>query len=407
MALTMIEFFAILLLSLFRTASSDDTEEVSQRTSQAIISPNYDHVPSSSSLKSAIASGVGRALADGSDEGDDYNLPGPAGRCHAFVTTSPIKEAISGQGIVFAIKSDDEDDDRLIIRSFGFHIDPGTVNASATIDYEVYALAFTGHYASTERDPDSVSDLAPDAIHPFDFRGDLEESWDLIDSGSVGADDLEISVTTSQVFAKDFFEIPLGRFSVSVPANGGVRSFYITTTRSGLLYSDPPGDASVNDEMVLISSGNDPYRHPPKLLVGEGLALYPMPDSPFFYLTRSFVGKVYYEKECPSPSLSVSWSPPEPPALASQHQFSQLSQAVSERPSPVVRVESPTFDDGYNNYQQWRTDAPSATAVRVEPPALQSSSQPRDQSSSQPSSQPHTFLFTTVFAALTLRQLVK
>eukprot|EP00579_Thalassiosira_antarctica_P000409 CAMPEP_0201872838 /NCGR_PEP_ID=MMETSP0902-20130614/5467_1 /ASSEMBLY_ACC=CAM_ASM_000551 /TAXON_ID=420261 /ORGANISM="Thalassiosira antarctica, Strain CCMP982" /LENGTH=89 /DNA_ID=CAMNT_0048399243 /DNA_START=129 /DNA_END=395 /DNA_ORIENTATION=- len=50
--------------------------------------------------------------------------PDADGSCHLSVsTTEPIRAAIGRQGIMFAIKSDDANDDGLMITSFGFHVD--------------------------------------------------------------------------------------------------------------------------------------------------------------------------------------------------------------------------------------------------------------------------------------------
>lgn len=44
------------------------------------------------------------------------DIPGPGGSCHLSVSTGAVQDAISGNGIVFAVKSDDLDDDGLMVR---------------------------------------------------------------------------------------------------------------------------------------------------------------------------------------------------------------------------------------------------------------------------------------------------
>ena len=87
----------------------------------------------------------------------------------------------------------------------------------------------------------------------------------------------------------------------SVPANGGLRSFYIATKSTSFIYSNPT--KALNEEISLILADGV---YAPKILVGEGVVSYPMPKSNFLYQTKSFVGTVYYEEECPSPAPSIS-----------------------------------------------------------------------------------------------------
>ena len=122
-------------------------------------------------------------------------------------------------------------------------------------------------------------------------------------------ENLTQSITTANEFEPDFFQIPFETFTATtVPGNGGIRSFYITTNTSSFIYLNPPEDADVYDEVILIDgAGEEEYA--PKVLIGEGLVTYPMPTQVLSYLVKSFVGSVYYEKECLSFAPSKSASP--------------------------------------------------------------------------------------------------
>merc|ERR1712127_54540 len=117
--------------------------------------------------------------------------------------------------------------------------------------------------------------------------------------------------------------------------NGGLRSFYFATKTRGLIYSNS-NDTALFDEMILTSADST---YAPKILVGEGILQYPMPKDPstqaYYYTPKSFVGTVYYEKECPSLAPSISASPTEPPILPSQLPPAQPSLQLSGQPSSV------------------------------------------------------------------------
>lgn len=152
----------------------------------------------------------------------------------------------------------------------------------------------------------------------------------------MSAGNLTKSTTTLDTRDPDFFKIPLGRFEgIPVPGNGGHRSFYIATVNPGLIYSDPVGGKLVNEEMDLVDSTD--VAHAPKILVGEGLAEYPMPKSRWSYFAKSFVGEVYYEKTCRSeaPSASGNFS-----ARARANDFSARSPS-SPSPSSSPRFSPP------------------------------------------------------------------
>ena len=106
------------------------------------------------------------------------------------------------------------------------------------------------------------------------------------------------NITLNYIYLKDFYQIPLGTFSSYVPPNGGIRSFFIATDARAFIYSDLA--VNVNEHMDIVGTP-DPDDYAPKLLVGEGIVSYPsLPDAGYLYQTRGFVGKVFYEKECPS-----------------------------------------------------------------------------------------------------------
>ncbi|KAL7526737.1 hypothetical protein ACHAXR_003210, partial [Thalassiosira sp. AJA248-18] len=106
----------------------------------------------------------------------------------------------------------------------------------------------------------------------------------------------------------------------------------------------------VNDELPLVGEA-DPGDYAPKILVGEGVVEYPWTHTPFFFQPKSFVGKVYYEKECPTEAPSKSSEPSAAPTVTSSGSPS----------SPPTTTTAPT-------------DAPSIAASEV--PSLAPSSPP-------------------------------
>ena len=181
----------------------------------------------------------------------------------------------------------------------------------------MYALKEDGYYADPIRNPDNAGQLLDETS--YDYRGSELLAWDKIAEGTILIENLTQSITTLMVFEGDYYKIPFEDFTkTSVPPQGGIRSFYITTLDAGFVYSDPAeinNDGllqEVNDEMDLLV---DPGINGPIVLVGERASSYPMPDSPLYYAAKSFVGDVYYEMDCPTAAPSVSTSPSASPTL--------------------------------------------------------------------------------------------
>jgi hypothetical protein len=307
---------------------------------------------------------------------------GPDGSCHLSVATEPrnVLDTVRGQGIIFAIQSDDSDDDGLQITSFGFHIDSSAVEKAKSIDYEVYALEEFGYYASPNRDKNAPGIVLGSAAGDiFDYRGKLDQ-WTMIATGEITSIDLEVNDDTLDGVTADFFQIPLGTFQAFVPGNGGLRSFYITTPNSAsFIYASPNGE--LNDNISSYSSGNnfiekekengngenngkdkengadnenkgspnknkDVAKNAPKLLVGEGVVTYPMPDVGLMYQKKSFVGSVYYEDDCPTlaPSMSLgpSYAPTIPPSGSPS--FSPTSTVVPSTAPSLAASSTPSSE---------------------------------------------------------------
>lgn len=255
------------------------------------------------------------------------------GTCHNSVGTKPVTDyVIRGRGLVFAIQSDEDDDDGFAVTSLGFHVASG-----GKVSYEVYTLSIEGYYANPERNPDLPSLLADETS--YDYRGEMD-MWELIAGGVISEDDLEQSSTTLAGTEPDFYQIPFDSFTKTrVPANGGVRSFYIATKSSAYTYVDPPeGKNLLTDELVLIG-GNSADKFSPKILLGEGVADYPMSATPLLYQRKAFVGKLYYEKECPSEAPSTTTMPSAAPTITASFSPSTsptLTIAPSVTPSALA-----------------------------------------------------------------------
>jgi len=217
--------------------------------------------------------------------------PGPPATCNFEMTTFQVDGFTQGDGIVFAMKSQDSDDNGVKITSFGFNVPTAK---SQTVDFKVYVLKQEGYYADPTRD--SLNQGVA-----YDYRGTSQiDKWEEISKGTIKNNDLIAGDTNGN--APDFYEIPFNMFNaVQIPPNGGVRSFYISTN---LLYTDPTLDAGVNDKQMLIGY-NDPAV--PQLLTGEGASGFS--DTKFMYKTREFVGKFFYETECATEAPSISMSP--------------------------------------------------------------------------------------------------
>jgi len=237
--------------------------------------------------------------------------------CHLFVSTKPVVEGIAGRGIVFAIQSHDNDADGLVITSFGFHIDDASFENGGVVEYKVYALNDVGYYADTNRDPTDNS-LVIFSEQSFDYRGESnQERWGLISEGQITSSTPLTKQSTTFGLESDFFQIPLEEFNrTEVPPNGGVRSFYIITEQPRFMYyenTDNQKQILVNDEAELIENSDSGYG--PKVLAGEGIVSFPWPNQPLLYKSKLFVGKVFYEKECPSFAPSISAQPSAVPSI--------------------------------------------------------------------------------------------
>jgi len=273
------------------------------------------------------------------------------GRCHLNAATAAVQKTISGRGIVFAIQSNVENLEGLTVTSFGIHVDRNAVNEGG-LGFEVYALKDdrpegNGYYANPIRNENNTGEIV--GTPAYDYRGYLE-NWDLISKGVIYEENLQQSITTLEIRDNDYYQMPFETFnSTKVPGSGGIRSFYITTLNQGFIYSDPcPVEIQscdvpliVNDVMDMRTKSVDG----PIILVGEGIVSYPMPDSALFYTSKSFVGDVYYEMECPTAAPSQSTSPSASPTfpLTDVPSFvPTVTSAPSEAPS-VVASEVPSI----------------------------------------------------------------
>ena len=215
--------------------------------------------------------------------------PGPPPTCNFGMNTLQVDGFSQGDGILFAMKSKETDDNGVKITSLGIHVPAATTQ---NVDFQVYALKKEGYYADPNRD-------ALNQGVTYDYRGNSQfDEWEIISSGTIRKSDLIASETS----ALDFYKIPFDMFiATEIPPNGGVRSFYISTA---LLYANPLLGNDVNENQLLVGY-NDPEA--PDLLVGEGASGFS--DTKFMYKTREFVGKIFYETECETEAPSVSMSP--------------------------------------------------------------------------------------------------
>jgi len=300
----------------------------------------------------AIASGSGASdVSPNGNAGDVINLStrelqkdidlhhtGPDGRCNNLIRTKSIDEAYLGQGIFFAIQSNVDDDEGLMITSFGFHLDLPTLKFSKEVNYKVFALNKMGYYASPERQSDisgaineTKAEAQGDGTYDYRIDKDVEANWEQIAEGKLVNANLTLASTTLAL-DEDFYQIPLGTFSSYVPPNGGIRSFFIATDARAFIYSDVADNDKVNDQMSILGTP-DVNDYTPHLLVGEGIVTYPtLPDAGYLYQTRAFVGKIFYEKECPSAAPSISTSPSLAPTVAFS-EIPSLSPTLTSSPS--------------------------------------------------------------------------
>ena len=59
----------------------------------------------------------------------------------------------------------------------------------------------------------------------------------------------------------------------------------------------------------MLAAGTDNTNNKPKILVGEQVINYPFSDTTYLYAPRIFMGKVIFEKKCPTESPSMSLAP--------------------------------------------------------------------------------------------------
>ena len=259
--------------------------------------------------------------------------------CHTAASTSPILAAnrTGGQGIVFTVQSNENDDVGLYVTSLGFFVDPFMLS-SRDVDYEVYRLKddLGGIYASPNRLQFSPSSVAQGE---FDYRLS-EDHWDKIAFGEITPDDVEVSPGTEGVDDEDYYQIPFGDFnSTYIPPNNASQSFFITVKQMGSFVTVlPPDGASVNDVVPIWSPDVDVNGGlAPRILVGEGMSSSPSgwPSSPYLFQTKAFVGKVFYETPCPTQAPSFSLAPSSAPTVTE-------STAPSESPSTFAPTSQPT-----------------------------------------------------------------
>mmetsp|Transcript_25425 Transcript_25425/g.53204 ORF Transcript_25425/g.53204 Transcript_25425/m.53204 type:complete len:816 (+) Transcript_25425:366-2813(+) len=252
--------------------------------------------------------------------------------CHRFISSDSKYDEIGDDksvsyGVLFSIRSDKDDSDGVWITSFGFHVamdnnqELNKGGAQATdIVFEVYALEKEGLYA----DPNRTDDGSGTPIM-FDYRGNFSY-WERISNGTVAEGDLTYSYTHHAVDinnntmpAPDYFQIPWEDFlPTRVPSNGGSRSFYLTLSSPSFVYLDRKRRDSLASDVKTEEMWDDDDvttsdKQPPVLQLGEGVIGYPFLDAPFLYTKKQFVGKIFYEWDCPSSSPSAL--PSEAPSL--------------------------------------------------------------------------------------------
>lgn len=245
--------------------------------------------------------------------------------CHKDISTNREYESFKNDtsasyGIVFPIQSNEEDDNGVWITTLGFHVNFDDDNSdSTTVNYEVYALIEDGLYA----DPNRTSPAGPPET--WDYRGSFD-LWKKISSGSISQEDLN----------GDYFQLPVSSFhQMYVPPNGGVRSFYLTLVDSNAFVfasarKTQLGNVQKDDDY---RNNDDTTEHPPQIRYGEGVIGYPFHTSQFLYSPKKFIGRVFYEFECPSQAPS---SPP------TYYPTLSLMPSTSQLPS-FFPSSSPTF----------------------------------------------------------------
>lgn len=257
-----------------------------------------------------------------------YAQDGTNGICNTSLATYvTTEEQTAVHGLVFAIESALTDPVGSNVLSMGFHVSPALM-VTGSFQYEVYALDATGYYADPDRGESILSQLS------YDYRGVLD-SWSLIARGGIYENDLQVSETTPQSTQEVYYEIPMESFvTTSVPPNGGQRSFYVTLKTAGLVTAEPGDSYSVNDESILLPGEGDSMS--PRILIGESSSSYPFGDVPYLYAPAMFMGKVLFEKACPTESPSISIAPSFAPSnVASESPSGVPSSSPSVMPSDL------------------------------------------------------------------------
>ena len=336
------------------------------------------HVPSEIPSFNANSSLTSLAPSPSSILSSDTYIDAKLYGCHRYISTDEEYSNFANQtsasyGIIFPIQSNELDGDGIWITSLGFYIDfdalvPHMDQEEDIIDYQVYTLINEGYYA----DPNRIrSDGTP---IEYDYRGNFTY-WMSIASGTISKSFLSFYSYNKQPNGDDvetyYFEIPWDRFTPTyIPPIGGVQSFYLTLNSGALIYRavDPNQKNSIGKVQKddNFQSNYDDLNHPPILLVGEGIIGYPFNTMPFLYNAKQFVGKVYYEIECPSESPSVS------PSLSPSKSVSPSlipSVEPSDMPS-LIPSQKPSINPSTSVSPHIATLEPSASSfLRIEPGA--------------------------------------
>ncbi|KAL7481539.1 hypothetical protein ACHAW6_007228 [Cyclotella cf. meneghiniana] len=265
--------------------------------------------------------------------------------CHRYISTDEkyntfINETSASYGIIFPVQSNEEDHDGVFITSLAFHVDFNQVIPvsgddamdDSTINYQVYTLLKEGFYADPNRhrldgDPED-----------YDYRGNFSY-WKMVASGTISKRYLTFYTKSTDKVETYLFQIPWDRFEPTyISSDGGIKSFYLTLDSPSLVYKNAEkkkiGKVQ-KDDNYKIDYGE---QHPPILLIGEGVIGYPFNTIPFLYTAKQFIGKVYYEYECPSqspstfPSVSPTISVP-PSRVSSENPSMTPTAIISEAPS--------------------------------------------------------------------------
>lgn len=70
---------------------------------------------------------------------------------------------------------------------------------------------------------------------------------------------------------------------------------------------------SCNSDESTLAAGEE-NANKPKILIGEGVINYPFTDTTYLYASNVFMGKVIFEKSCPTEAPSLSIAPSSAPS---------------------------------------------------------------------------------------------